>query len=130
MTADVGTWVVAGLEVLAAAGIAVFWAVWLREPHSQEWLPPGHVTHERAFVVPDAVLALLLVVSAALLVGGQPLGRSLSLVCAGMLAFLGLVDAAYFWQTGLFARDKGGLVNAAVVAGVLGLAVVLVVSLT
>jgi hypothetical protein len=46
-----------------------------------------------------------------------------------MLAFLGLVDAAYFWKTGLFARDKGGRVNIAVVAGVLGLAAVLVASL-
>ena len=57
---------------------------------------------------------------------GQPLGRSLSLVCAGMLAFLGVIDAAYFWQTGLFARRRGGVANAAVVAAVLALAVVLV----
>jgi hypothetical protein len=129
VTADAGTWVIAGLEVAAALGIAVFWVTWFRETHDQAWLPRGYVQHERAFVLPDTVLAALLVVAAILLVTGHPIGRSLSLVCAGMLAFLGLVDAAYFWQTGLFARDNGGLVNAAVVVGVLGLAAVLVASL-
>jgi hypothetical protein len=41
--------------------------------------------------------------------------------------FLGIIDAAYFWQTGLFARERGGVANAVVVAGVLALAVVLLV---
>jgi hypothetical protein len=122
-------WTLAGLEVLAAVGIAVFWVTWLCQSHDQPWLPVGYRQHERAFVVPDAVLAVLLVASAALLVSGRPLGRSLSLVCAGMLAFLGLVDAAYFWRTGLFARERGGVVNAAVVVGVLVLAALLVASL-
>jgi hypothetical protein len=129
VTADAGTWVIAGLELTAALGIAVFWLTWLRETHDQAWLPPGYVQHERAFVLPDTVLAALLVVAAILLVTGHPIGRSLSVVCAGMLAFLGLVDAAYFWQTGLFARDRGGLVNAAVVVAVLGLATALVATL-
>jgi para-nitrobenzyl esterase len=126
MTAGVGTWVIASLEVAAALGIAVFWVTWFREDHDQEWLPPGYVQHERAFVFPDLVLAALLVLSATLLVSGHPLGRTLSLVCAGMLVFLGLLDAAYFGQTGLLARERGGRVNVAVVVAVLGLAVVLV----
>lgn len=129
MTGDGSTWVIAALEVAAAIGIAVFWVTWYRQEHDQDRLPRGYVTHERAFVVPDTVLAGLLVASALLLVSEHPLGRSLSLVCAGMLAFLGLVDTAYFWETGLFARDKGGWVHIAVVVGVLGLAVVLVASL-
>ena len=46
-----------------------------------------------------------------------------------MLAFLGIVDAAYFWQTGLFARARGGVANAAVVIAVLALSVVLILTL-
>jgi hypothetical protein len=121
-------WIVAGLEVLAAAGIAVFWITWFRQGHDEEWLPPGYVEHERAFVLPDALLAVLLVVSAVLLVGGRPLGRTLSLVCAGMLAFLGVLDGAYFWQTGLFARERGGALNALVVAGLLVFSVLLLIT--
>jgi hypothetical protein len=127
VTADVAIWIAAGLEVTAAVGIAVFWIAWFRDEHDQEWLPTGYVQHERVFVFPDAVLAVLLVASATLLVTGRPLGRSLSLVCAGMLAFLGIVDAAYFWQTGLLARRRGGVGNAAVVTGVLVLSAVLLV---
>ena len=125
MSSDLAIWIIAGLEIVAAMGIAAFWITWSREEHDQEWLPSGYVQHERVFVFPDAVLAVLLAVSAVLLVAGEPLGRSLSLVCAGMLAFLGIIDAAYFWQTGLFARERGGIASAAVVIGVLTLSVVL-----
>ena len=127
MTTDPGTWVVAGLQMATAIGIAVFWVTWFREAHDEEWLPEGYVQHERVFVFPDAVLAVLPVAAALLLLADQPLGRSLSLVCAGMLAFLGLLDAAYFWQTGLFARERGGFANAAVVLGLLAVSVVLLV---
>ena len=126
MTTDARTWIVAGLELAAALGIVAFWTTWCRTTHDEEWLPQGYVQHERAFLLADGVLAILLAASAVLLVTSEPLGWALCLVCAGMLAFLGLLDAAYFWQTGLFARDRGGVTNGAVVAGVLLLAVVLV----
>jgi tryptophan-rich sensory protein len=121
-------WIVVGLQVLAAACIVVFGTTWFRQEHDEEWLPPGYVEHERAFVLPDALLAVLLVISAVLLVTAQPLGRTLSLVCAGMLAFLGILDGAYFWQTGLFARSRGGVANALVVVGLLVLSAVLVIT--
>ena len=127
MTVDGGIWVIAGLELAAALGIAAFWTTWFRGRHDEEWLPEGYVQHERVFVFPDSALAVLLVASAILLVNDHPLGRSLSLVCAGMLAFLGILDAAYFWQTGLFARERGGGLNAAVVVAMLVMAIVLFV---
>jgi len=127
VSGDASTWVVAGLELLAALAIAGFWATWWREPHEEPWLPAGYREHEEVFVVPDAVLALVLVASAVLLVLGESLGRSLALVAAGMLAFLGLIDLAYFARHGLFARERGGLLNGAIVLGVLVLAAILIV---
>jgi hypothetical protein len=124
---DASTWVIAALELVAALAIAGFWATWWREPHDEPWLPAGYREHEEVFVVPDAVLALVLVASAVLLVLGEPLGRSLALVAAGMLAFLGLIDLAYFARHGLFARERGGLRNGAIVLGVLVLAAILIV---
>ena len=126
MTRDGLTWVVAVWQVGTAIGIAVFWFTWFRQPHDQEWLPVGYVEHERAFVFSDSALALLLVASAALLVAEESLGRSLALVCAGMLIFLGVMDLAYFGRHGMFAREHEGLVNGGLVAALLGLAVVLV----
>jgi len=126
VTDDVATWLVAAWQVATAAGIAVFWTSWFRQPHTAAWQPPGYVEHERVFVFPDVTLAVLLVTSAALLVLEEPLGASLALVSAGMLGFLGIIDAAYFAQHGMFARERDGALNGFLVAAVLSLALVLV----
>jgi len=62
---------------------------------------------------------------AVLVSDGRPLGDSLGLFAAGMLAFLGILDLAYFARTGLFNKEHGGLANAGVVGGVLLLSVIL-----
>lgn len=128
MTDDPLVWVAAVLQVVTAAGIGLFWLTWFREPHTEEWLPTGYVEHERVFVYSDSVLGTLLVVSAVLAVLGLSWGAILGLVCAGMLLFLGVIDAAYFTQHGMFARARGGLVNGGVVAAVLVMSVLLVVT--
>lgn len=128
MSADAVTWTVATLQLVTALGIAAFWVTWFREPHTEPWLPEGYVDHERVFVFPDSILAGLLTLSAVLSVAGVPLGRTLSLVCAGMLTFLGVIDAAYFAQHGMYARERGGLLNAALVVAVLAMAVLIVVT--
>ena len=127
MTNDAITWIVAGLEVIAALGIAGFWITWFREPHDEPWLPDGYVDHESPFVFSDTMLSIVLVAGAVLQVAEEPAGRSLGLIAAGMLAFLGVLDLAYFHRTGMFARERGGVANAGVVASVLALAVILVV---
>jgi hypothetical protein len=127
VTSDTLTWLLAVLQVGTAIGIAVFWTTWLRAEHDPSAFPAGYLLHERAFVVPDSVLALLLTVSALLTVFEQPLGPRVALVAAGMLLFLGLIDATYFVLTGLFARDRGGRGNAAIVGWMLFLAALLLV---
>ncbi|MCC7076911.1 MAG: hypothetical protein IT198_07275 [Acidimicrobiia bacterium] len=127
MTGDAAVWVVAVLEVVAAAVIVTFWITWFRDDHDAAWLPAGYVDHETPFVFSDSVLALLLVAGAVLQVFEEPLGRSLGLVSAGMLAFLGILDTAYFARTGMFARDRDGAANLAIVVAVLVLAVILFV---
>ena len=127
MTDDVGVWVIAGLMVVTALGIAGFWLTWFRQEHDQDWLPEGYVDHEAPFVFSDSALAVVLVVAAVLLVLEESVGERLALVAAGMLAFLGILDAAYFWRTGLFAREREGVANLGVVGGVLTMSVILLV---
>lgn len=127
MTDDALTWLIAGWQLATAIGFAGFWLTWFRGRHEQAWLPPGYVEHERVFVFPDAVCAVLLMASAVLLVAEEPLGGSLALVAAGMLVFLGVIDAAYFARHGMFARERGGVGNLGIVVAVLALAAVLVV---
>lgn len=127
MTDDTATWAVAALQVIAAVAFAGFWLTWRREPHDEPWLPQGYVEHEEVFVFPDMLVALTLGASAALLVLEEPLGASLALVAAGMLAFLGVIDLAYFAKHGMFAIEHGGVLNAGIVVGVLLLAAILAV---
>ena len=112
--------IIAAIQILAALGIAGFWMTWLRTEHNEPWLPTGYVEHERCFVYPDSVLAVLMVVSAVLLIVGNALGERLTLVCGGMMLFLVVIDTAYFLQNGMFAKEKGG-------AGNLGLIVALII---
>ena len=100
--------IVAAVQILTALGIAQFWIQWFRTEHNEPWLPTGYTEHERCFVYPDSVLAVLMVVSAMLLILGDPLGERLTLVCGGMMLFLAVIDAAYFLQNGMFAKEKGG----------------------
>ena len=119
MTDNAATWVIAGLMVLGALVFATFWITWFRQAHDQAWLPAGYRDHETPFVFSDTVLALLLVATAVLLVLEEPLGESLALVAGGMLVFLGILDAAYFWRTGMFAPAHEGVANLAIVLAAL-----------
>lgn len=127
MTGNPATWVTAGLMALGALVFAVFWITWFRQAHDQAWLPAGYRDHETPFVFTDTLLALLLVAGAVLLVLEEPLGESLALVAGGMLLFLGILDAAYFWRTGLFAPGHEGPANMAIVLAVLAGGVFLIV---
>ena len=126
MTDDPWDWVFAVWQTGTAVGIATFWLTWFRRPHDEEWLPVGYVEHERVFVFPDLVLSTLLMVSAALTVFEISLGRSLGLVAAGMLAFLGVIDLAYFAQHGMFAREREGLGNVGILVAVFAMSVALI----
>jgi hypothetical protein len=125
VTTDAAVWAVAAVEVVAAGVIGVFWITWFRKDHDADWLPDGYADHEAPFVFSDSLLALLLVVAAVMQVLEDDLGRSLALVCAGMLAFLGILDAGYFVRTGMFARERDGASNLTIVVAVLGLALFL-----
>ncbi len=128
MTDDPLVWVTAVVQVVTATGIGAFWVTWFHEPHTEPWQPVGYVEHERVFVFPDSLCATVLVVSAILAVLDRPWGATLGLVAAGMLLFLGVIDAAYYAQHGMFARERDGLLNAGLVVAVVVVAGLLVVT--
>ena len=113
--------------VFGALVFATFWVTWFRQPHEQAWLPAGYREHESPFVFSDTLLALVLLATAVLLVLEEPLGESLALAAGGMLTFLGILDAAYFWRTGMFAPEHEGYLNLAVVFAALAGGIFLIV---
>lgn len=122
--------IVAVAQLLMAAGTVQFWIKWFRTEHNEPWLPDGYVEHERCFVYPDSAMVVLLVVSAVLLLVGNPLGERLALVSGGMVLFLAIIDIAYFLQHGLFAKANGGKENLALVIPMVVMSLLLVLRFT
>lgn len=127
MTDNAATWATAGLMLAGALVFAIFWVTWFRQEHKQSWLPAGYREHESPFVFSDTLLALLLAAAAILLVLEEPVGESLALVAGGMLVFLGVLDTAYFWRTGMFAPEHDGYGNLAIVLACLAGGIFLIV---
>ncbi len=121
MSSHASNLVLFGLQLATALGILVFWIRWFRAEHDESAWPPGFRRHEQAFVVPDVILAMLLLASSLTSIGNPSLGSPLALVAAGMMLFLALIDLAYFAQQGMFAVERGGVGNALVVGWLLAL---------
>ena len=103
MLISVNSTLIGVLEILTGLGVIAFWVLF----YTTEWMapknpPPGYLSHERAFVWPDSLMAVTLVAAGILLFLKISLGHSLSLACSGALLFLGVIDLAYNFQNGLF----------------------------
>ncbi|GAB4366681.1 MAG: hypothetical protein Kow0042_06730 [Calditrichia bacterium] len=77
---------------------------------------------ERSFILPDMILAIVLLLSGTLLLKYNIRGVLFSLVASGMLIFLGLLDISFNLQQGIYRMGYGeallnGLVNLICVAG-------------
>lgn len=94
--------IVGVLELVTAGGILLFWIGFFFFGLVPKNPPEGYFIYEHAFVVPDVILAGVLILSGAWLCMGHPLGRTWSLGCAGALMFLGVVDASFNVQNGLY----------------------------
>lgn len=114
--------IVVVVQLLAAAGIVGFWMTAGRAAFDEPWRPPGFALHERAFTTPDTIAAALMALSAVLVLGGHQLGRSLGLVAAGMLLFLGVIDTVYMRQNDLFRPQHDGRMHTAIVVAVFAVA--------
>ncbi len=99
------------LEIVTGLGIITFWILFFTtELMAPENPPEGYFAHEHAFVWPDSLMALGLVLAGILLILKVPAGGSVSLVCSGGLMFLGIIDLAYDTANGLF---QAGILEAA-----------------
>lgn len=111
----------ARLQLLTGVGLLVFWGLFLTGNIAPVREPPGFWTFERAFVVPDTVLAFGLFAAGLLLRRGHPRGPALSLATGGALVFLGLVDLSFNIRGGVFAvLDADALASGAINAWCLG----------
>jgi len=90
------------LESITGLGLILFWAGFFTIGLAPAMPPPCYFVFEHSFPLPDLILAVTLIVAARQLSKGRPLGKSLSLVCAGALMFLGLLDFSFNIQNGMY----------------------------
>lgn len=110
---------IASFQIATGIGLILFWSLFFTVGLAPENPPPGYFTFEHSFPLPDLLLALALFRAAALLSSTEPhrqaWGRSLSLLCAGALLFLGVLDFSFNLQNGLYTTSLGeGALSAAI----------------
>jgi len=90
------------LELCTGFGLILFWIGFFTMGFAPANPPQCYFAFEHSFPLPDIILALALITSAALLLKGNPISRRLSLVCAGGLMFLGVLDFSFNIQNGIY----------------------------
>ena len=101
---------IAALEIATAGGFSLFWLAFFTVGLAPVPAPPCYFVYEHSFPLPDGMLAILLLVAGILLMLNKPWGGKLSLVAAGSLLFLGLVDFSFNIQNGMYMTSTVDLV--------------------
>ena len=101
---------IASLEIVTAAGLILFWIAFFTIGLAPEKPPPCYFAYEHAFPLPDILLSLLMLVAGVLLMKNKSPGYKLSLVGAGALMFLGILDFSFNIQNGVYLTSTVDLV--------------------
>jgi hypothetical protein len=101
---------IAILELLTGVGLILFWIGFFTIGLAPKNPPPGYLAYEHSFPLPDGLLAILLLAAGTLLLLNNPLGSHLSLIAAGALVFLGVLDFSFNIQNGIYKISKSDLI--------------------
>ncbi|MBN1689501.1 MAG: hypothetical protein JW901_00590 [Dehalococcoidia bacterium] len=108
---------ISALEIVTGVGILLFWIAFFTVGMAPENPPPGYFAYEHSFPLPDGLMCILLIAAGILLMKNRRAGMILSLIGAGALIFLGLLDFSFNLQNGVYAASVldmviNGLINA------------------
>ena len=105
-----GLTTIAILELLTGVGLILFWIGFFTIGLAPKNPPKGYMEYEHSFPLPDGLLAVLLLVAGTLILLNIPVGRNLSLIGAGALLFLGVLDFSFNIQNGVYKISKSDLI--------------------
>lgn len=105
----------AWLMILTGTGIVLFWIAFFSFTLVPDNAPDCYLTFEHAFPPPDGLLALGLITAGILAIRGRPAGKTLSLVNAGGLLFLGVIDISFNLQNGIYGLGLDELISMAAI---------------
>ena len=99
------------LEILTGGGIILFWVAFFTVGLAPAPPPECYFAFEHAFPPPDIILSIALIIAGILLIKGRPTGKKLSLISAGGLVFLGVLDISFNLQNGVYLISTGELIS-------------------
>jgi hypothetical protein len=105
-----GLTTIAILELLTGVGLILFWIGFFTIGLAPKNPPKGYMEYEHSFPLPDGLLAVLLLAAGILILLNIPVGRNLSLIAAGALLFLGVLDFSFNIQNGVYKISKSDLI--------------------
>jgi hypothetical protein len=98
------------LQILTGAGLILFWLLFFTIGLAPANPPPGYFEFEHSFAGPDLLLACALIYAGVqwrAAEGRHHIARPLSLMCAGALIFLGLLDVSFNLRSGIYTAGWG-----------------------
>ena len=101
---------IAVLELLTGVGLILFWIGFFTIGLAPENPPQCYFAYEHSFPLPDIILSIAVFASGMLLLKNKESGRTLSLICAGSLVFLGLLDFSFNIQNGIYMNSTVDLI--------------------
>lgn len=101
---------IAILQLATAIGLILFWVGFFALDLAPANPPVGFFEYEHSFPLPDGILAIGLFISGYGLLKAKPYAKIVSLVCAGALLFLGVVDFSFNIQNGMYALSTADLI--------------------
>lgn len=110
MLKQIDSKLIAALQIATAGGLSLFWLAFFTVGLAPVNAPPCYFAYEHSFPLPDGFLTILLLVAGILLMLNKPWGGKLSLIAAGAMIFLGLVDFSFNIQNGIYMTSTADLV--------------------
>ena len=83
------------LEIITGVGIIFFWIGFFTVGLAPKNPPDCYFVFEHSFPLPDIIMSIGLIIAGILLLKQKSEGVPLSLVCAGGLMFLGVLDFSF-----------------------------------
>lgn len=90
------------LEIITGIGVIFFWIGFFTIGLAPKNPPECYFVFEHSFPLPDVILSIGLIIAGVFLLKQKSAGRPLSLVCAGALMFLGVLDFSFNIQNGMY----------------------------
>ncbi|MHA1300583.1 MAG: hypothetical protein ACTSO9_14285 [Candidatus Helarchaeota archaeon] len=117
--------IIAIFQLIMAAGLIIFWIIFFKEVNNDPNLSEIYLAHERSFPLPDlGLITPSLIISAIGLLLNNKIGIFFTILSAGALFFLGLIDLAFNTKEGGYVDKSDQMISFAIISLIFTMAII------